>query len=612
MPIKTTDINYVELAARIRAAHRRADERRTAGQPVVAPEGKLRLDDIADALAGPETDAAVEKLRAEVEAEPYDMLEPVKGRTLADAVREFAGLRYDTSHSAVVSGVVEALSSCADANGLVDPKVAEKKFGPSCSPLMTRIGELLDHGRSKLPTSDPLHKYEDLLPETRRRMIRSAGRASLADRMPAVAEVSRRFGAPDALSGFSMCSIQHLFPSTEVLYDELWRNGLAREKTVIIGKTYSTNSDLFARYDAFGYQINERSQKPRYGEVKDSAAWTHEAAVEELRRMFKGVDPRETKRRFILLDDGGKLVQALHQDFPKYAHLCTAVEQTDRGIQIIEEMKARGIELKCPVVNIARCQIKKEVEAPMIGASVQAQIDQLGLRVEPREAAVIGYGAIGKATADALRRQGYRVHVFDLDPERQRQAVADGCAVGTREEVLEHGHLLVSCTGRTTIRPAEYDLLPAGAILANAASNNHELGMHELTADDERRTADRQRTVDRAGRSHSTFQGRDILLEQGNVEHRVMTSQIGARRLVLNSGFVVNMGQDIPPEYIQLTRALLLAGVLVAVTADRPGLVDLPGEMQKTIVDVTQATLQRLGLSLQQPDFGALRPAEAE
>src|SRR5690606_33053498 len=122
------------------------------------------------------------------------------------------------------------------------------------------------------------------------------------------------------------------------------------------------------------------------------------------------------------LDEGGSLIKALHEHFPEYAKLCVAVEHTERGMQIIDEMAERGVALQCPVVCVARSWAKKIWEAPMIGESVAHSIETAlqdmgsNTRVQPKQATVIGYGAVGKATAAALMRRGYDVSTYDINP----------------------------------------------------------------------------------------------------------------------------------------------------------------------------------------------------
>jgi len=218
--------------------------------------------------------------------------------------------------------------------------------------------------------------------------------------------------------------------------------------------------------------MSEVSLPNRRGEIFDDQA-------ARLQEMFKGVDPKTTNKRFLLLDEGGKVLKTLHESFPEYAHLCVGVEHTDRGVQLLEDY-----ELKCPVINIAQCEAKKRYESPMIGesvvASIEGELSALDISIAPKEACVLGYGAVGSNVAASLERRGYKVFVYDKDPEKMKQASLDGFHTGERDDMLSHAHLLIGATGRGSLSLDEFDKLPKRAVMANAASGRHEFGLESL------------------------------------------------------------------------------------------------------------------------------------
>jgi S-adenosylhomocysteine hydrolase len=307
-------------------------------------------------------------------------------------------------------------------------------------------------------------------------------------------------------------------------------------------------------------------------------------------------------------------LKALNQDFPQYAHLCVAVEQTDRGIQVVEALEKQGMPLLCPLVNSARSVTKKQIVAPMIGESVvfhaEHELHSVNpkLRIEPKVATIIGYGSVGKATADALRLRGYTIHVYDVDPTKMEQARRDGCTATTREDALRNAHSLYSCTGVTAVTREDYALLPDHAVLVNAASGNHELDLHDLPpsffSDHD---ADLQ--VDGDQRASSSFKGeRAALGDLGGGEamlNRVLRVN-GKELLVVRSGYVVNMTLGLPPEYVQLELSMLLASCLQAVNETEPGLVDVDPNTQKLLQSRARTHLKRIGHALEQPDFRSL------
>ena len=449
---------------------------------------------------------------------------------------------------------------------------------------------------------------------------------SFAARMQALDVISAKNGGPHALEGFEVVVAQHLFPTTMGLVDALLKNGLDKGKLHLIGKSYSTHERTYAALLGQGIDVDSSSRQD-HNLAEDAAVRLAGAARRQLTKIFSGVSDAEladpnARQRFVLFDEGGKLIETLHKEFPRFAKLCIGVEHTDRGMQLLDDREKAGDKILLPVVDMARSAAKKLFESPAIGESVvfhtELELQELGAQPLKKEACIVGYGAVGKATADALRRRGYEVFVHDIDPAALARARADGCEVpagdeGTRRAAaLAHGHLLISCTGRTTLRPDEFaSLLPDGAILTNAASGTHELGIHDL-GDEQlaRRTASESLRKD--GIATTTFRDLPIatgpFLAPGKHRHLVFVDG-GKEHLVLRGGAVVNMTRGMPPEVVQLTLGLVLTSVLQAAKDGRagttkPGRIALSAAEQQVVVDAVTSSLQQRGLPpLSAPDF---------
>jgi hypothetical protein len=63
------------------------------------------------------------------------------------------------------------------------------------------------------------------------------------------------------------------------------------------------------------------------------------------------------------------------------------------------------------------------------------------------------------------------------------------------------------------------------------------------------------------------------------------------------------MKRDVPPEYAQLIRGMLLASCLQAAKEKEPGLRPLSQRAQDLIKGVTEESLKAQGMSLEKPDF---------
>lgn len=472
------------------------------------PQGaRLRLYDALSYLASPQGRPLVEELAAQTkvlafereddplrfhrepgEAPASQQPDPFRVQVLEHCYDDHYELKPARS---MPVAVVRALARIADQDGLVDLGAVGPKLGPYAAALTARLeAALRTFERPELPLNT---KYETADPSLRELVARSMPRDYGAARMPLLGELTRALGGPSTFTGWKMASMGHLFGTRPALYDELDRNGLARADHLVSGKGYSRNMDVVVSMKADGRVVDESLLDPQNNYEKGAS---HEDARAKavLARLFEGVSP-DGPQRFMLLDDGGNLLVALHKHFPEYAKLCRVVEQTDHGIQRIE--REIGVEnLKCPVINMARSWLKKLFESPIIGEAVMHSVDASLREIHPelaparKEAALLGFGAVNQAVTKAMERRGFRpsdIWVWDPDPAQRALALQRGYSVPAtedeaqaRREVLSHGHLTITATGRQTLSLEEYGLLPPCAIVANGGSGNHELGTHEL------------------------------------------------------------------------------------------------------------------------------------
>lgn len=512
--------------------------------------------------------------------------------------------------------IVDVLARAADAAGVVDAARAGQILGPKAQSLVAHIAESLSQPTRRL-SSNPKTKWHALPTVATQRLIAaSMGGDRLLERMPALAMLERTLGAGAPLKNVRIAAIQHLFPTTATLLEALRRAGASHVS--VLGKPYSTDADVVRSLDAKGFSVCESGSESETVIIEErcapGAGRRQTVSREDYIRRWLGdelaaLGPGE---KLLLLDDGAKLISALHRYFPSEVHRCIAVEQTMRGVQVIDADVGTP---RCPVVDVARSPAKKATESPMIGESVVAAIESMLLQANPtlsstekRSAVVLGFGAVGVEVAASLKRRGHSVHVWDSDPTRRAAAQAAGYLVGDdRQETLKHGALLIGCTGRGSLRFDEYDLLPDGAVLANAASDNHELGCDDAAFTSLRGMGSVYNDMTRwATLGSLEVKVGDAQASDPTRSHVVSTSSSGKQQLVLCSGYVVNMAHDIPPAFIQLTRSLLYAACLQAVHETDAGLVPLWSHAQRKIVDVVEHDLARQRLSLRAPDFRGL------
>ena len=94
---------------------------------------------------------------------------------------------------------------------------------------------------------------------------------------------------------------------------------------------------------------------------------------------------------------------------------------------------------------------------------------------------VAGYGDVGKGSAEALRGQGARVIVSEIDPICALQAAMDGYQVDTLENVVGIADIFVTTTGNKDVIRLEHLLeMKHQAIVANVGHFDNEIDMAGL------------------------------------------------------------------------------------------------------------------------------------
>ena len=94
---------------------------------------------------------------------------------------------------------------------------------------------------------------------------------------------------------------------------------------------------------------------------------------------------------------------------------------------------------------------------------------------------VVGYGDVGKGSAEALRGQGARVIIGEIDPICALQAAMDGYQVATLESVIDQIDILITGTGNTRVVTPEHILgLKHLAIVGNVGHFDDEIDLAGL------------------------------------------------------------------------------------------------------------------------------------
>ena len=167
-------------------------------------------------------------------------------------------------------------------------------------------------------------------------------------------------------------------------------------------------------------------------------------------------------------------------------------EETTTGVARLYEMAASG-ELSFPAYSVNDSVTKSKFDNlygcrhSLIDGINRATDLMLGGKI----AFVAGYGDVGKGCAQALRGQGCRVIVSEIDPINALQAAMEGFEVDRLENVLNIADIYVTATGNSGIISAEHmSHMKHQAVVANIGHFDNEIDMAGLGAlsDVQRRT----------------------------------------------------------------------------------------------------------------------------
>ncbi len=161
-------------------------------------------------------------------------------------------------------------------------------------------------------------------------------------------------------------------------------------------------------------------------------------------------------------------------------------EETTTGVHRLYELAASQ-RLLFPAINVNDSVTKSKFDNIYgIRHSLPDGINRAtDVLMGGKVAFVAGYGDVGKGAAEALRGQGARVIVGEIDPICALQAAMDGFQVARLESVLGDVDILITGTGNTRVVTAEHLLgLKHLAIVGNVGHFDDEIDMAGLAAVD--------------------------------------------------------------------------------------------------------------------------------
>ncbi|MBA3578681.1 MAG: adenosylhomocysteinase [Gemmatimonadaceae bacterium] len=157
-------------------------------------------------------------------------------------------------------------------------------------------------------------------------------------------------------------------------------------------------------------------------------------------------------------------------------------EETTTGVHRLYQMMEAGT-LLFPAINVNDSVTKSKFDN--IYGCRHSVIDGLNrasdVMISGKVAVVFGYGEVGKGCAQALRGQGARVVITEIDPICALQAAMEGYQVTTLDDVLGTADLFITATGNKDVITVKHmSQMKDKAIVANIGHFDNEIDMAGL------------------------------------------------------------------------------------------------------------------------------------
>jgi adenosylhomocysteinase len=157
-------------------------------------------------------------------------------------------------------------------------------------------------------------------------------------------------------------------------------------------------------------------------------------------------------------------------------------EETTTGVHRLYQMMDAGTLLFCAInVNDSVTKSKFDNLYGCRHSLTDGILRASDVMLAGKVAVICGYGDVGKGCAQALKGQGARVIITEIDPICALQAAMEGYQVTTLESVLETADIFITATGNKDIITAEHMAkMKDKAIVGNIGHFDNEIDMAGL------------------------------------------------------------------------------------------------------------------------------------
>ena len=233
--------------------------------------------------------------------------------------------------------------------------------------------------------------------------------------MPALMKLREHYANEQPLKGAKVLGCIHMTIQTAVLIETLI--ALGAEVRWSGCNIFSTQDHAAAAIAAAGIPVFAWK-----GQTDEEFDWCIEQTI------LKDGTPWDAN---MILDDGGDLTAMAHIKYPEILENIHGItEETTTGVVRLHEM-IESNELKVPAINVNDSVTKSKNDNKYgtrhsLNDGIKRGTDMF---LAGRKALVIGYGDVGKGSAQSLKQEGMIVRVTEVDPICAMQACMDGYEV---------------------------------------------------------------------------------------------------------------------------------------------------------------------------------------
>jgi hypothetical protein len=255
------------------------------------------------------------------------------------------------------------------------------------------------------------------------------------------------------LTDHAILAHTHLLPNNVPLFRHL-AHVVGADKIFIIGKPYSNTRQAYLKLALAGIEIIPINVKPG---MPYSLA-SHEG-VQALWQKILETRKENSFSNLLILDDGGDIWTSI--PWSKIGDLKIAgMEQTQRGITRILESKLK----LPPIISVATCGIKKEIESVFIAKSVVKKVEET-LDYKKNKIGVLGMGSIGYAVYKNLIPKAKNCLYYD--PLGKDHGPGK---ISSIDELINKSDIIIGTTGTNSLQHIPFERIEGHKILVSASS----------------------------------------------------------------------------------------------------------------------------------------------